>query len=203
MLAKSLGAGMAGKDKKIAEYHRRHGPKRISKKVGKKGDNLAPDVRAIQCLLNLPLSLQAVGKAGSPKLPLSGKVDAPTQEAIDLYQSKVLGITDGIIYPGDATVVSLWGNLPGVPATKYEHPAWLRAAQGEEDNGISEFGEKISAPTTRVSWSTCQPRPAWRSTPQPDPCFGEESSSTTISVGSSVRRRSRSRLKTRHGARAS
>jgi hypothetical protein len=60
----------------------------IGNSVGKRGANKKPDVRAIQCLLNLNSNMVQAGLL--TKLAMNGVLDKPTQDAIDLYQAKVM-----------------------------------------------------------------------------------------------------------------
>jgi hypothetical protein len=60
----------------------------IGNSVGKRGTNKKPDVRAIQCLLNLNSNMVQSGLR--TKLAMNGVLDQATQDAIDLYQAKVM-----------------------------------------------------------------------------------------------------------------
>jgi hypothetical protein len=74
----------------------------IGGSVGKGGLNKKNDVRAVQTLLNLPINMSLSGL----KAPLetNGKLGKDTQDAIDLYQEKVMkprkGHADGRVDVG-------------------------------------------------------------------------------------------------------
>ena len=112
----------------------------ISGSVGKGGVNRKPDVRAVQCLLNLGTNRSRAGL--TTKLALSGSVDKATQDAIDAYQRKVLrmSLPDGRVDAHGGMIRRLQGALPLVPSDSYSDPLWLKLACEEEKAGVKEVG---------------------------------------------------------------
>src|SRR3954447_24924475 len=113
----------------------------ISASVGKGAGgigNRKPDVRAVQCLLNLSANMVQSGRA--TKLPLSGNLDKDTQDAIDLFQTKVMKIarSDGRVDARGSTIRRLSSALGPLPSGPFTSPAWLTAAFAEE--GVKEIG---------------------------------------------------------------
>jgi uncharacterized protein (TIGR02594 family) len=123
--------------------HKNDNPKqrRIQQCVGTGKGNRPPDVRLVQCLLNIDRNRQAAGTT-APLLKISGKLDKETQDAINLFQTTAVGIAEpGRISPGDATITALWSALPALPTTDYETPAWLAKAKKEEKDKVAEVAD--------------------------------------------------------------
>jgi peptidoglycan hydrolase-like protein with peptidoglycan-binding domain len=76
----------------------------IGASVGRKGLNLANDVRAVQTALN-QLPCQFGGP--NPKLAVDGDAGPNTKSAIDTFQLKQFGWNDGLIAPGGPTIAKL------------------------------------------------------------------------------------------------
>lgn len=113
--------------------------KLISKSVGKGGVNKASDVRAVQCLLNLDRNRTLCGNT-TPKLAISGTLDAATQDAIGLFQKNALKIDkpDERVDPGGGMINRLQAALPALPNTAFSSPRWLEIANQEEQLGPKE-----------------------------------------------------------------
>jgi hypothetical protein len=111
----------------------------ISASVGKGGVNRKPDVRAVQCLLNLKLNMVQSGLTA--KLEMDGELGKATLDAIDLYQRKVMKSPkpDGRIDAHGGTIRRLEGALPVMPAGPFSHPLWLKFACDEEATGVKEI----------------------------------------------------------------
>jgi uncharacterized protein (TIGR02594 family) len=105
----------------------------ISKNVGKDGVNKAPDVRAVQCLLNLDTNRTLCSNT-EPRLAVSGKLDTATQDAITLFQKNALKIDkpDGRVDPGGGMINRLQAAIPALPNGAFTEPRWLQIAYQEE-----------------------------------------------------------------------
>jgi uncharacterized protein (TIGR02594 family) len=110
----------------------------IAGSVGKGGSNKKPDVRAVQCLLNLNANMVPSGR--TTKLTMNGTVDKATQDAIDLFQAKVLKLAkpDGRVDARGGMIRRLEQALGPMPSGPFNTPRWLAIAHGEE--GIKESG---------------------------------------------------------------
>ena len=111
----------------------------ISGSVGRAGTNGKADVRAVQCLLNLNGNRAQMGLAA--KLAMSGTLDRATQDAIDLYQRKVMNLPapDGRVDPHGGMIGQLQAALPVMPAGPFSQPLWLKFACDEEAAGVKEL----------------------------------------------------------------
>jgi uncharacterized protein (TIGR02594 family) len=111
----------------------------ISASVGKGGANGKADVRAVQCLLNLSLNRAQMGL--TTKLAMSGTLDPATQDAIDLYQRKVMKLAkpDGRVDSHGGMIRRLQSALPVMPAGPFTKPLWLKFACDEERAGVKEL----------------------------------------------------------------
>lgn len=110
----------------------------LSGSVGKGGMNRGPYVRAVQCLLNL--SGNRVHSGMGSKLVMNGVLDKPTQDAIDLYQQKVMNMkrADGRVDKHGGMIRRLLQALPPKPSGSYSSPPWLKIACDEEASGVRE-----------------------------------------------------------------
>jgi uncharacterized protein (TIGR02594 family) len=112
----------------------------IGGSVGKGGLNKLNDVRAVQTLLNLPINMSLSGL----KAPLKtdGRLGKGTQDAIDLYQEKVMkprkGQADGRVDRGGSMIVKLEQGLPPMPALPFSKPKRLQIASDEAKTGVQE-----------------------------------------------------------------
>jgi hypothetical protein len=110
----------------------------ISDSVGKRGANRIPDIRAVQCLLNLTSNMLQSGLR--EKLRMNGLLDQATQDAIDLYQRKVMQSRnpDGRVDRHGGMIRRLETALPVMPAGSFSDPLWLKLACDEEAAGVKE-----------------------------------------------------------------
>jgi hypothetical protein len=116
----------------------------ISGSVGKGGVNRKPDVRAVQCLLNLKSNMAQSGLM--QKLAMDGSLGKATQDAIDLYQRKVMKMPnpDGRVDSHGGMIWRLEGGLPLMPAGSFSRPLWLKLACDEEAAGVKEIAGRPS-----------------------------------------------------------
>jgi uncharacterized protein (TIGR02594 family) len=110
----------------------------ISASVGKGGTNRKPDVRAVQCLLNLNSNMVQSGLKA--KLALNGSLDTVTQEAVDLYQRTVMKLPkpDGRVDSHGGMIRRLEAALPALPNGSFADPPWLKIACDEEAAAVKE-----------------------------------------------------------------
>ena len=113
----------------------------ISESVGKRGANRKPDVRAVQCLLNLNANRVQIGLTA--RLAMSGTLDQTTQDAIDAYQRKVMKSPnpDGRVDTHGGMIRRFQIALPPMPAGTFSKPLWLKFACDEEKTGVKECAE--------------------------------------------------------------
>jgi uncharacterized protein (TIGR02594 family) len=106
----------------------------IGGSVGKGGRNSSNDIRAVQTLLNLPNNMTLSGLKES--LEINGKVNQATQDAIDLYQRKVMRtkIVDGRVDRSGGMIHRLEQGLPPMASLSFSQPRWLEIACAEEGN---------------------------------------------------------------------
>jgi uncharacterized protein (TIGR02594 family) len=116
----------------------------ISGSVGKGGVNRKPDVRAVQCLLNLKSNMAQSGL--KQKLEMDGSLGKGTQDAIDLYQRKVMNMPnpDGRVDSHGGMIRRLESALPIMPAGSFSRPLWLKLACDEEAAGVKELAGRPS-----------------------------------------------------------
>jgi hypothetical protein len=116
----------------------------ISGSVGKGGANRRPDVRAVQCLLNLSSNRAQSGLTA--KLAMTGALDEATQDAIGLYQRKVMKAKtlDGRVDAHGGMIRRLESGLPVMPAGSFANPPWLKVACDEEASGVKELSGRPS-----------------------------------------------------------